>query len=55
MASGRKPLSKHNQRNVNLSSLFKPGEAKKLKKLAEQAGLSVSTFIRVELRRTLKL
>ena len=55
MASGRKPMSKHNQRNVNLSSLFKPSEAKKLKKLAEQAGLSVSTFIRIELRKALRL
>ena len=48
-------MSKHNQRNVNLSALFRPGEAKKLKRLAEKAGLTVSTFMRVELRRSLSL
>ena len=48
-------MSKHDQRNINLSALFRPGEAKKIKKLAEQGGLTVSTFIRIELRKSLRL
>ena len=55
MASGRKPLNKREQRNVNLSALFRTAEAKQIRKLAEQGGLTVSTFIRVELRKSLNL
>jgi 16S rRNA U516 pseudouridylate synthase RsuA-like enzyme len=55
MPSGRKPMSKHEQRNVRLSICLQPGEAKKIRKLADKMGLTMSTFIRYQLRQTLKL
>ena len=55
MPSGRTPMNKHDQRNLHLTICVQPAEDKKIRKLAGKAGLSVSTFLRVTIRKALRL
>ena len=55
MGSGRKPMSKHNARSIRVSICVQPKEAKQINKLAHDAGLTVSTYLRIALRDALEL
>jgi antitoxin component of RelBE/YafQ-DinJ toxin-antitoxin module len=55
MPSGRKPMNKHDARSVRVSICLQPAEDRKIRKAANKMGLTMSTYIRLILRQSLKL